>query len=149
YIKILVDDDGDGKADRALPFADTPRDGAMGLFWEGDRLYVTGDGGLRRFKTPRGDKADGPSEVGRKLKTGSDHTAHAITRGPGGWLYVLCGDAAGIDKSFAELPTSPVTNPVGGCVIRFTPDLKKSEIVADGFRNPYAFDFNADGELFL
>src|SRR5881275_1531762 len=51
YIKILVDDDGDGKADRAIDFAGTPKDGAMGLFWEGDTLYVTGDGGLRRFKT--------------------------------------------------------------------------------------------------
>src|SRR6266568_4879934 len=50
YIRILVDDDGDGKADRAIEFADNPKDGAMGLFAEGDSLYVTGDGGLRRFK---------------------------------------------------------------------------------------------------
>ncbi|HZT80103.1 MAG TPA: hypothetical protein VFA26_07775, partial [Gemmataceae bacterium] len=35
-----------------------------------------------------------------------------------------------------------------GCVLRFTPDLKHSEIIADGFRNPYDFDFNPDGELF-
>ncbi len=32
--------------------------------------------------------------------------------------------------------------------MRFTPDRKKSEIVADGFRNPYGMDFNSDGELF-
>src|SRR5438552_10040098 len=43
YIKVLVDDDGDGKADRAIDFADSPKDGAMGLYWEGDSLYVTGD----------------------------------------------------------------------------------------------------------
>src|SRR5262245_66007967 len=49
YIRILVDDDNDGKADRAIEFADTPKDGAMGLLWDGDALYVTGDGGLRRF----------------------------------------------------------------------------------------------------
>src|SRR5207249_9822151 len=105
----------------ALPIS--PKDGAMGLFWEGDTLYVTGDGGLRRFKTKDGDHAAGPSELIRKLKTGSEHMAHAIARGPDGWLYVLCGDGAGIDKSFAELPTSPVKEPIGGCVIRFTPDL--------------------------
>src|SRR5205823_2805865 len=49
YIRVLVDKDGDGKADGFLPFADTPKDGAMGLFWEGKHLYCTGDGGLRRF----------------------------------------------------------------------------------------------------
>src|SRR2546421_2886012 len=78
YIKILVDDDGDGKADRAIDFADSPKDGAMGLFWEGDSLYVTGDGGLRRVKTKDGDHAAGPAELIRKLKTGSEHMAHAI-----------------------------------------------------------------------
>src|SRR5476651_2448639 len=50
YIRILVDDDGDGKADRAIEFASSPKDGAMGLLWEGDSLYVMGDGGLRRFR---------------------------------------------------------------------------------------------------
>src|SRR5262245_18118597 len=38
FIKLLIDDDGDGRADRAVEVADTPKDGAMGLLWEGDRL---------------------------------------------------------------------------------------------------------------
>jgi hypothetical protein len=33
-------------------------------------------------------------------------------------------------------------------VLRFTPDLRYSEIVAHGFRNAYGMDFNLDGELF-
>jgi putative membrane-bound dehydrogenase-like protein len=148
YIKILVDDDGDGRADRAIDFADNPKDGAMGLLWEGDTLYVSGDGGLRRFKTKDGDHAAGPAELIRQLKTGGEHTTHAIQRGPDGWLYLLCGNTAGVTKAFAELPTSPLKDPVAGCVLRFTPDLQKSEIVADGFRNPYCMDFNSDGELF-
>src|SRR5262245_9932688 len=149
YIRILVDDDGDGKADRALAFADSPRDGAMGLLWEGDSLFVMGDGGLRRFWDRDGDgRADGPSELLKKIKTGGEHTGHAIRRGPDGWLYVLCGNTAGIDESFATLPTSPVKKPIAGCVVRFTPDFQQSEIVAHGFRNPYGFDFNHDGDLF-
>src|SRR5205814_2059065 len=44
YSRILVDDDGDGKADRAIDFAHEPADGAMGLCWEKDTLYFTGDG---------------------------------------------------------------------------------------------------------
>jgi putative membrane-bound dehydrogenase-like protein len=148
YIRILVDDDGDGRADRAIDFAAEPKDGAMGLLWEGDSLYVTGDGGLRRFRVKNGDRPDGPSELIRAMKTGGEHSSHAIRRGPDGWLYVLGGNAAGIGKSYAELPTSPVKDPTAGCVLRFQPDLKKCEIFAHGFRNPYGMDFNLDGELF-
>lgn len=149
YIRILVDDDGDGKANRVIQFADNPKDGAMGIHWEGETLYVTGDGGLRKFVDRDGDgMADGPSELIRAMKTGGEHTAHAIRRGPDGWLYVLCGNTTGIDKSYATKSTSPITNPVAGCVLRFSPDLKDSEIVAQGFRNPYDMDFNLDGELF-
>lgn len=157
YLRILVDDDGDGRADRAIDFASEPKDGAMGILWEGDTLYVTGDGGLRRFTTRTGDRADGPSQLLRAMKTGGEHSAHAIRRGPDGWLYVLCGNNTGIDKSYADLPTSPIKDPTAGCVLRFQPPPPSSstrgaigacEIVAHGFRNPYGMDFNLDGELF-
>jgi putative heme-binding domain-containing protein len=147
YIRILVDDDSDGKADRAIEVAAAPKDGAMGLCWEGDSLFFTGDGGLRRYCV-KGDKADGPSELVRAMKTGGEHTAHAIRRGPDGWLYVLCGNNAGIDRSFAQTVRSPVLDPIAGCVLRFSPDLKKSEIVAHGFRNPYSMDFLQNGDLY-
>ena len=149
YIRTLIDDDGDGRADRSVEFVDGPRDGAMGLLWEGDTLYVTGDGGLRRYRDRDGDgRADGPSELIRAMKTGGEHAAHAIRRGPDGWLYVICGNFTGIDASYAPLSTSPIKEPLAGCVIRFTPDLSASEIVADGFRNAYGMDFNPDGDLF-
>ena len=149
YIRTLVDDDGDGRADRAVDFAREPRAGAMGMLWEGDSLYFTGDGGLRRLRDPDGDgRADGPSELIRALRADGEHDAHALRRGPDGWLYLLCGNNAGVDASFARLPTSPVKEPVAGCVLRFRPDLKASEVVADGFRNPYGMDFNPDGALF-
>ncbi len=149
YIRTLIDDDGDGRADRSVEFVDGPRDGAMGLLWEGDTLYVTGDGGLRCYRDRDGDgRADGPSELIRAMKTGGEHAAHAIRRGPDGWLYVICGNFAGIDASYSPLSTSPIKEPLAGCVIRFTPDLSASEIVADGFRNPYGMDFNPDGDLF-
>ncbi len=79
YIRLLVDDDGDGKADRAIEVADAPKDGAMGLLWEGDHLYFTGDGGLRRYRI-KNDRADGPSELLCKLKTGGEHDAHRRLR---------------------------------------------------------------------
>src|SRR5262245_59809532 len=45
YIRVLVDENNDGRADRAIDFARQPKDGAMGLCWEGSTLFVTGDGG--------------------------------------------------------------------------------------------------------
>jgi putative heme-binding domain-containing protein len=137
-----------GRASKALDFAGAPKDGAMGLFWEGDDLYCMGDGGLRRYSNAGGEGRLRPPELLYKFKTGGEHDAHAIRRGPDGWLYVLCGNSTGINKRFATAPTSPIENPVAGCVLRFSADFKRCEIVADGFRNAYSMDFNRDGELF-
>jgi putative heme-binding domain-containing protein len=147
YLRFLLDDNHAGKAARVVEFAKTPKDGAMGLFWEGSSLYVTGDGGLRRFREGPNGQADGPSELLFKLQTGGEHSAHAIERGPDGWLYVLCGNSTGIDRSCARSPLSPIREPIAGGVLRFSPDFKTSEIVADGLRNAYGMDFNGDGEL--
>lgn len=150
YIRVLKDDDGDGIADRAVEFADSPRDGAMGLWWEGDELLAVGDGGIQRFlDANEDDVADGPPLRMRALKTGGEHDSHAIRRGPDGWHYLLCGNESRVVSSSAELPSSPVKDPVAGALLRFTPDFSRSEIVADGFRNAYDFDFNPDGEIFV
>jgi putative membrane-bound dehydrogenase-like protein len=149
YIRLLVDDDGDGHADRAIQFSDAPKDGAQGLLWEGTTLYAVGDGGLHRWEDKNGDGvADGPGQLLRKFHTGGEHDAHTLRRGPDGWLYLLCGNNASIGKAFVTSPRSPIKEPVAGCVVRFSPDFAQSEIVADGFRNPYSMDFNLDQELF-
>jgi putative heme-binding domain-containing protein len=149
YIRILVEETGMGVASRALNVTSHVKDAAHGLLWENDMLYAVVDGGLQRFEMDAaGDRAVGPPELVRKLKTGGEHESHALRRGPDGWLYLLCGNNANIDGSFATTRTSPIREPVAGCVVRFTPDFKASEIVADGFRNPYGFDFDPDGELF-
>src|SRR5262245_59307655 len=46
YIKLLLDDNADGKADRLIDVADTPKGYVMGLVWEGDTLFAVGDQGL-------------------------------------------------------------------------------------------------------
>jgi putative heme-binding domain-containing protein len=148
YIRLLLDDNRDGRADRALDFAGAPKDGAMGLFWEGDDLFCMGDGGLRRYRDAKGEGCKRLPELLYPLKTGGEHQAHAMRRGPDGWLYVLGGNNTGISRKYATLPTSPIREPVAGCVLRFPPDFKGCEIVADGFRNAYTFDFNSAGDLF-
>jgi putative heme-binding domain-containing protein len=148
YVRLLVDDDGDGRADKALDFKDAPKDGAMGLFWQKNDLYCVGDGGLRVYRDAGGVGRGRPSELLFACRTGSEHLAHAVNRGPDGWLYLLVGDQTGITKKHVTLPTSPVKDPVAGCVLRFPPDGKGCEVFADGFRNAYAMDWNPDGELF-
>jgi putative heme-binding domain-containing protein len=148
YLRVLVDDDGDGRADRALDFRHPPADGAQGLLWEGDTLYCMGGGGLYRYDDAGGDGRLRKPQRLAHFRTGGEHDAHALGRGPDGWFYVLCGNATGIGPRHASLPTSPVREPLAGCVLRFAPDFTGSEIVADGFRNAYGMDWNPDGELF-
>jgi putative heme-binding domain-containing protein len=146
YIRILVDEKYQGKATRAIEFA-TPKEGAQGLLWEGDSLLAVVDGGLWRYREMADGKAAKP-ELLRKLKTGGEHDCHAIRRGSDGWLYLIGGNNSKFDKSFASLSTSPIKEPIAGCLVRFSPDYKDSEILADGFRNPYCFDISPDGDIF-
>lgn len=147
WIKTLHDTDGDGKADRASTFAET-RTGGMGLCFDGNDLYFSGDNGFWRYRDADGDgKADGPPErLGRF--TFGEHGHHAMRKGPDGGWYLIAGNDAAVNKSHVTLETSPVRNPETGALLRYTPDGTRSEVIAHGFRNPYDFDFNEAGDLF-
>lgn len=143
YVRHLTDTDGDGKADRAVDAIPPPADGPMGLLWEGDTLYVVSDGGLKRF---RGVDGKGPTkqkpDLLVKLVTGGEHAAHAVKRGPDGKLWVLCGNNAGVGEKTITAKDSPVKTPVAGVLLRLNDDGSEVEVIADGFRNPYDFDFD-------
>src|SRR5262249_16607966 len=137
YVRLL-EEGKDGKAARALDFAGAPADGAMGLFWDADdSLYAVGGGGLKVWPHASGAGRLQAPRLLFKCRTGGEHDAHAIGRGPDGWLYLLCGNATGISAAHATLPTSPVKAPVAGCVLRFPPNFKGCEVVAHGLRNAY------------
>ena len=149
YVKILVDTDGDGKADQAKQFAEGPASGAQGMCFLGRDLLCTGDAGLIRYKDENADdKADGEPELFLKIKTGGEHNAHAIRRGPDGWWYLIAGNTAEITRGYVTSPKSPVSAPYGGVVMRLQPDLSGGEVLSDGLRNAYDFDFDANGELY-
>jgi len=149
YIKILVDGNNDGKADRAIDFADGPASGAQGLCFLGRNLLCTGDAGLILYKDENADdRVDGPPETFLKIKTGSEHNAHAVRRGPDGWWYVIAGNLADVTKGHVTEKLSPIKTPHGGTIMRLKPDLSGGEIFADCFRNAYDFDFDANGEVF-
>lgn len=149
YVKILIDNNGDGKADEAKLFSELPKSGAQGMYFNGRSLVCVGDGGILKLKDADGnDKADGPPEVFLKLKTGGEHDVHSIQQGPDGWWYVIAGNSAGINAKYATLPTSPINTPRAGVLFRLKPDLTGGELLADGYRNPYDFAFNAQGDIF-
>ena len=149
YVKILIDQDGDGKAETAKLFSELPKNGSQGMYFNGRSLICIGDAGLLRIKDADGDdKADGPPEVFLKLKTGGEHDVHSIQQGPDGWWYVIAGNTAGINGRYATLASSPIKEPRAGVLFRLKPDLSGGELLADGLRNTYDFAFNAQGDLF-
>ena len=149
FVKILVDNNGDGKADEAKLFSEFPKNGAQGMYFLGRSLVCIGDGGLLRLDDANGDdKADGPPDIFLKLKTGGEHDVHSIQQGPDGWWYLIAGNNAGINGKYATLPTSPIKVPRAGVVFRLKPDLTGGELLADGLRNAYDFAFNPQGDIF-
>ncbi len=149
YVRILIDTDGDGKAETFKQFADGPKTGAQGMYFLGRHLLCTGDAGLIFYRDRNADdRADGKPDVFLKIKTGSEHHAHAIRKGPDGWWYMIAGNSAEVTDTYATLPTSPIKKPAAGTLLRLKPDLSGGEIVADGFRNAYDFAFNRQGDLF-
>ena len=148
YVKILHDDDQDGVADRATLYSALPQSGAQGLLFLGNDLICTGDDALLHLTDANGDGvADGPPESWAQLRH-SEHGAHGLVHGPDGWLYLICGNDAGILPAHEHDPASPVRDPRCGGILRISADGRNSEILAHGMRNPYDLDFNDQGHLF-
>lgn len=149
YIKTLFDDDGDGRADRVVPFSDKPASGAHGLLFDGEWLYATGDNGIWKFRDADGDGvADAPPERWVDGLSHAEHGANGLTMGPDGWIYVVCGNDAGVSEKFITSPDSPVKKPECGAILRISPDGSQREVVAHGFRNPYDLCFHPQGNIF-
>lgn len=149
YIKILEDTDGDGAADKAIPFSDFPKGGAYGLYAGSTNIVCVGDDGVWSLADTNGDgRADGEPKLLLPGTLQRGHSANGIVRGPDGWFYLACGNDAGINESHALLPSSPVKKPNGGAIVRFPTSGQYSEVVADGLRNPYDLAFSGQGNIF-
>ncbi len=147
YVKTLHGDPKLGRATHASTFA-TPKSGGMGLCFDGNDLLITADNSLSRYRDANADGVtDGPPEHILPLAT-AEHGGHAIRKGPDGSFYVIGGNDAGIDARHVSSKLSPIQRPEAGAIVCLSPDLKTSEVIAHGFRNPYDFDFNSRGDLF-
>jgi putative heme-binding domain-containing protein len=146
YIKRLLDQDQDGIADRAEVLSTLPSSGAHGLCFTPTGLLANGDNQLTHFTNPNATGQYQQQTRWASFKT-TEHGGNNIVLGPDGWYYVACGNDAGFTKAINTVTKPLITDPIAGAMIRFSPDGKQSEIVADGFRNPYGLGFDLKGRL--
>jgi putative membrane-bound dehydrogenase-like protein len=147
YIRTLEDRNGDGFADGSIEFAKTTT-GGMGMCFDGTDLMFVGEGGLWRYRDTNDDgRADGAPERLLSLAFG-EHGGHAVRHGPDGAWYVMGGNDTKFDVSQIRLGLIHSAKIAGGALVRLGSNGQNPEVFAHGFRNPYDFDFNADGDLF-
>jgi putative heme-binding domain-containing protein len=148
YTRTLLDDDGDGSFDRSVDWAKLPKEGAQGLWAEGNQLYWIGDDGLWRSEDRNDDlQADGPPQRLLALPTGGEHDAHALRRGPDGWWYLMVGNYAAEIQQLQRTQDPLVVSPRAGTLWRISPGFDQRIPWAHGFRNAYDFDFLANGRI--
>ena len=129
--------------------------------------------GLYRITDSDADDMPDKVEMLRAFDSGSDHGVHAILPTPDGEsLYLVTGNNAVLKEG--PVAGTEATSPVaklwgddhllpripdgrghnrhvmapGGIIYRVSPDGKKFEIIASGFRNIFDAGINRDGELF-
>jgi len=151
-IRLVVDTDGDGRADRATIFADRfngPLDGtgAGVLSWGRDVFYTC----IPHLWKLIDDDGDGRVDQRRRLYSGfgvrfafRGHDLHGLTRGPDGRLYFSIGDRG----YHVVTPQGIIADPESGAVFRCERDGSNLEVVATGLRNPQELAFDDYGNLF-
>ncbi|MFO0805003.1 MAG: PVC-type heme-binding CxxCH protein [Gemmataceae bacterium] len=166
-IVVLIDTDGDGKADESKVFYQgkdlygplsvcvIPSPGRKsGEF--SYRVLVAQSPDILEFKDEDGDlKADGPPT---KFLTGfggfdHDHGVHGLNIGPDGKLYFTVGDSGvtGLQSRDKKGPVfkSNTTTIQKGTVWRCDLDGNNVELIAHNFRNNYECCVDSFGEIWL
>ena len=152
-IRMLVDSDGDGKADEQNIWADRFNQMEMGtgagVLVNGDDVYYTCIPDLWLL---RDQDKDGKAEFRKSLSTGygvrvafRGHDMHGPIIGPDGRLYFSIGDRG---YHVVTVEGKKLHDPASGAVFRCELDGSKLEVFATGLRNPQELAFDAHGNLF-
>ena len=147
YLRTLVDVDGDGFADRAIPFA-SPTPGGQGLGMDGPELLMSVPDGVVSYFD---DDYDGTAESGpnRMLNHApGEYGFHGIRKGPDGDWYFAGGMGSGFHDPNPNWGLPSTDHPQAGVLLRWPPGGQAPQVMAHGFRNPYDLDFNWLGDVF-
>lgn len=122
--------------------------------------------GFYRVRDTDGDDQYDEVRLLRRFEGAGEHGPHAVVPGPDGEsLFLVGGNGCSLPEPEGSLvprrwrmdnllPRLGQTDGFwtearpGGWICRTDPEGSRFELVAVGFRNPYDFAFNADGELF-
>lgn len=166
------DANGDGKLDQVDVYCDLVKN-CQGILCLGSHVLAVGDGpdGPGLYRLIDENKDDKPEQARTLIKfVGGmgEHGAHVPVLGPDGMVYVLVGNHAHPERAYDS--TSPHKNfyegdliqpryedagghavgikAPGGVILRTDLEGKTLELHSGGYRNPYDFCFNRQGELF-
>lgn len=152
--------------DRVLIFEDTDNDGVFDdrkVFWDQSKLVTgieIGMGGVWLTAAPemlfipdrnRDDVADGPPEavlVGFDDQAVAHNIVNGLRWGPAGWLYGRHGILATSNVGLAGSSASE-RQKINCGIWRYHPVFGKFEIVAHGSTNPWGWDYDQHGEMFM
>ena len=148
-IRLLIDTDGDGQADRSTVFSDRynrPEMGTgAGVLSYRQNVYYTCIPDLFLL---RDEDADGVADVRESLHSGygvrfafRGHDLHGLIIGPDRRLYFSIGD-----RGYNIAPD--IHDAVSGAVFRCELDGSELEVIATGLRNPQELAFDDVGNLF-
>src|SRR5204863_724524 len=151
--RLVVDSDGDGKADKATIFADGfshLHDGiGSGVLARDGKVWYTCIPDLYLLEDTKG---TGTADVKKSLQTGYGvrtgflgHDLHGLRFGPDGKLYFSIGDRG---TNVKAVDGRTVFLPDTGAVFRCDPDGSNLEVFATGLRNPQELAFDEFGNLF-
>lgn len=151
-VRLVVDSDGDGKADKSTVFSEGYNGIAEGigagvLARQGQVYFAD----IPNLWSLRDENGDGVAEVRKSLHYGFGvrvgflgHDLHGLCFGPDGKLYFSIGDRG------ARVPLANgkvVDNPETGVIYRCNADGSDLEIFASGLRNPQELAFDNHGNL--
>ncbi len=172
-LMLAVDSDKDDIVDTLRVYCEAVTN-VQGILPLNGQIYVTGDGpkGNGLYCLSDQDR-DGTLEDARQLfafegEVG-EHSAHGLTLGPDGLLYIVIGNHTSPLKQYAassphrgyyegDLVRPRYEDPgghaagrqaPGGCIIRTDLEGETVELFAGGLRNVYDLAFNSEGELFV
>ncbi|MDB4438147.1 hypothetical protein N9195_01010 [bacterium] len=112
---ILIDEDGDGTADRRKQFA-TGFNSIQGLAWQGDQLWVANAPDLTVVRDLDGDEvADEYVRLYTDLGN-LEHGLHGLNWGPDGKLYMSKGNSKGLNQGPDRIAPKPFRSCPSGCL---------------------------------